>query len=88
MQSTGEVILKVVNASSQDLATDIRFDGLARLAGPAAAVVLTSGSPTDENSLANPTRVAPVERRLEVAGRGIHHTFPGNSVTVIRVKGE
>ena len=86
--ATGEVILKVVNASSHGLTTDIAFDGLAKLAGPASAVVLTSEKPSDENSLENPAKVAPVASGLEVAGGGIRHTFPGNSVTVIRVKGK
>ena len=86
VQSTGEVILKVVNASSRELATDVAFEGVARLAGPASAIVLTSGKPSDENSLEHPTRVAPVACSIEVAGGAIRHTFPGNSVTVIRVK--
>ena len=52
-KSSGDIILKVVNASAQALATDIGFSGIARLSGPARAVVLASYKPTDENSLAN-----------------------------------
>ena len=87
-KSSGDIILKVVNASAQALATDIGFSGIARLSGPARAVVLTSDKPTDENSLANPSRVAPVTLGIDVGESAIRHTFPGNSVTVIRVKGE
>lgn len=57
-----------------------------KLDGPASAVVLSSTSPSDENSLDHPTRVAPVSRSIDVAGETIRDTFPGNSVTVIRVK--
>ena len=86
VKSTGEVILKVVNASAYELATEIDVQGVTRLAGPATAVVLTSEQPTDENSLENPTKVSPVACRLEIPGSRFLHGFPGNSVTVIRVK--
>ncbi len=46
-----------------------------------------SDKPTDENSLANPSRVAPVTLGIDAGESAIRHTFPGNSVTVIRVKG-
>jgi alpha-L-arabinofuranosidase len=88
VKSTGELILKVVNTSEQDLATTIRFEGLSRLVSPARAIVLTSSKPTDENSLAQPNRIAPVASSLEVSGPTIHHAFPSNSVTVIRGRGE
>ena len=86
--SSGDIILKVVNASAQALTTEIGFNGIARLTGPASATVLTSDKPTDENSLANPSKVAPVVLGIAVGGSAVRHTFPGNSVTVIRVKGE
>ena len=87
-KSSGDIILEVVNASARALATDIGFRGIARLTGPARAVVLAADQPTDENSLANPSRVAPVTLGIDVGESAIRHTFPGNSVTVIRVKGE
>ena len=87
-RSSGDIILKVVNASSQALATDIGFSGVARITGPARAMVLTSEKPTDENSLTNPSKVVPIAQSMDVAGSSIHHQFPGNSVTVIRVRGE
>ncbi|MFO0891791.1 MAG: alpha-L-arabinofuranosidase C-terminal domain-containing protein [Isosphaeraceae bacterium] len=87
-KGSGTVILKVVNASTEPLATDIRVEGASKLSGPAAAVVLTSASPADENTLEDPTRVAPSSRSLPVSGNAIQHTFPGNSVTVIRARAE
>jgi alpha-L-arabinofuranosidase len=92
-KSSGDIILKVVNASPNALATDIGFRGIARLTGPAKTVVLTSEKPTDENSLTNPSRVAPVTRvgpaSVMVEGElAILYSFPGNSVTVMRVRAE
>jgi alpha-L-arabinofuranosidase len=87
-KSSGDIILKVVNASGQALATDISFRGIARLTGPARAVVLAADKPTDENSLASPSKVAPVTLGIDVGESAMRHSFPGNSVSVIRVKGE
>jgi len=87
-KSSGDIILKVVNAFGQALATDIGFRGIARLRGPARAVMLTAENPSDENSLFNPSKVAPVTLDIDVGAAAIRHTFPGNSVSVIRVKGE
>jgi alpha-L-arabinofuranosidase len=88
VKSTGELMIKIVNASPQELETDLRVDGVSKLASPARAIVLTSSKPTDENSLDHPTRVAPADCNLEVAGSSIRHTFPGNSVTVVRLRAE
>ncbi len=82
----GEVILKVVNVAADELATDIKLNGVSKVNGPAQAIVLASGSPTDENSLDNPTKVAPVTKTIDISGPNFRHVFPGNSVTVLRVK--
>jgi alpha-L-arabinofuranosidase len=82
-QKTGEVIVKVVNAAPNALETDINLSGLQKV-GSAEAIVLTSESPTDENSLDNPTKVSPKTQALTVTGSKFTHNFPGNSVTVLR----
>ncbi len=92
-RSSGDIILKAVNASGQALATEIWLPGVTRLIGPTRAVVLASEKPTDENSLTNPLKVVPVTQvgTASVMVNGVlavHQTFPGNSVTVLRMKGE
>lgn len=47
-----------------------------------------AGDPTDENSLENPTNVAPVTKQVRVNGTTIRYVCPGNSLTVLRVKAE
>ncbi|MFO1497528.1 MAG: glycoside hydrolase family 127 protein [Verrucomicrobiota bacterium] len=86
VESSGDVILKVVNSKADWLSTDVDLKGVASLAGPIQMQILTSASATDENSLEEPTRVAPVSRTLEVAGPRFRHFFPGNSLTVMRIK--
>jgi alpha-L-arabinofuranosidase len=76
------VIVKVVNVSSEALETDVHLEG-AR-ASKARRILLTSPRPEDENTLAHPTRVAPVTEEVKVAGSSLRQVFPGNSVTVLR----
>jgi alpha-L-arabinofuranosidase len=86
VRATGEVLLKVVNAAADPQETQILLHGAPRLAKTAQAIVLTSDSPTDENTLDQPTKVAPVTKFLEISGAAFGHTFPGNSLTVLRLK--
>ena len=58
--ATGEVILKVVNAASEALETEIEFAGTKAVREPATFIVLSSSHSTDENSLEAPRKVAPV----------------------------
>ncbi|HEY5909405.1 MAG TPA: alpha-L-arabinofuranosidase C-terminal domain-containing protein [Verrucomicrobiae bacterium] len=81
----GDLILKVVNASPDAQETEIKLTG-ARLGGTAKLTVLTSNDPQDENTLEQPTRVSPVEKTVSCAGSGLRHSFPGNSVTILRAR--
>ena len=82
--SSGDIIAKVVNASPDAVETDLRFDGAASLANSAKAIILTSASGDDENSLEHPEKVMPKSKELEVKNFTIHQSFPGNSLTIIR----
>lgn len=85
-QRTGEIILKVVNASAQPLETELVLSGVPKLAPTARLITLTHDDPTAENTLDHPTRVAPVETTLNVAGPTFSRVLPGNSLSVIRLK--
>lgn len=85
---TGDLIVKVVNAAAGPTETEINLKGAPKLAAAAAAIVLTSDSPKDENTLDEPTKVAPKNITLPVSDAKIKHAFPGNSFTVIRVKAD
>jgi len=80
-----EVILKVVNVSVSDQETDLLFDGR-KIRPTATAIVLASDRPEDENTLDQPQRVRPITRTLDHAGTAFRHTFPANSVTVLRLR--
>jgi alpha-L-arabinofuranosidase len=82
---TGDIILKIVNASSEPVETQIDLKGAGKLSGTGKAVVLTSASPLDENTLEEPTKVAPKNETVMLSGSAIRRSFAGNSFTVIRL---
>ncbi len=82
---SGDIILKVVNTAAGPTETTIDLAGVAAISGPARAMVLTSEKPTDENSLAEPRKVAPRTEELTLPGPHFTRSFPGNSLTVLRI---
>lgn len=86
LNATGEVILKVVNASPAAQEARIQLRGAKQVDSSAKVVVLTSAKGTDENTLAEPTKVSPVNRSIDSASADFRHAFPANSVTILRLK--
>ncbi len=84
-QKSGDVIVKIVNASAAELETELHLNGIKTPATTAQATILTSTKGTDENSLENPTKVSPHSESMEVTGSTLTHKFPGNSLTVLRI---
>jgi alpha-L-arabinofuranosidase len=84
-RSNGDIVLDVVNTSSDPQETRIHLDGISHLTDTAQEIVLTSGSADDENSLGEPPKVAPVARTMAVAGPNFTELFPANSLTMIRL---
>jgi alpha-L-arabinofuranosidase len=85
-EKTGDVIVKVVNTSTQPLETEVDLSGIKNLTGRGTAIVLTSESGTDENSLAEPTKVSPKTEPVSFSGTSLKRSFPGNSFTVLRLQ--
>jgi alpha-L-arabinofuranosidase len=84
-EKSGDLILKVVNASVEPLTTELDLTGAKDLTGKGMAIVLTADGATDENSLAEPMKVSPKTEPVEFSGTTITRTFPGNSFTVLRL---
>lgn len=82
-----ELILKLVNGSSEPQPVDLRIEGASVAEGPAAmATTLTSAGAMDENSLDEPLKVSPKPVAITVSKGVIHQELPANSFTVIRLK--
>lgn len=85
-EKSGDVIVKVVNASAKAIKTQIDLKDAKIFTGKGKAIVLTSASPLDENTLENPKKVYPKTEDVKLTGATCKRTFPGNSLTVIRFK--
>jgi alpha-L-arabinofuranosidase len=83
---SGDVIVKIVNASAGPMTARVDLLSSTNLAGTGTATVLTSGSGTDENSLDDPRKVSPKTEALNFDGASITRAFPGNSFTVLRLQ--
>lgn len=79
-----DIILKVVNTSGTDSATQVKLNGVKRVQ-PSAEAVTLKGLPDDENSLETPTKVAPIANSLALDSPNFVYTFPAHSVTVLRI---
>jgi alpha-L-arabinofuranosidase len=82
---TGDIIVKIVNASYNSLETLIEFKGTGNLTGNGNAIVLSSESPLDENTLEEPMKVSPKTENIKFPGTILKRSYPGNSLTVIRL---
>jgi len=82
---SGDIILKVVNTSANPVKSEIGINGAVNLAEIGKAIVLSSASPLDENTLEEPTKVSPKTEEIKLSGSVIKRTFVGNSLTVIRL---
>jgi alpha-L-arabinofuranosidase len=82
--STGDVILKVVNMTGAVLPYDISVKGVGELA-PTATMLLLSGELADVNSIDEPERVTPRKSVVTPSPNRLRVEFPAHSVTVIRM---
>ncbi|MGQ9523344.1 MAG: alpha-L-arabinofuranosidase C-terminal domain-containing protein [Armatimonadota bacterium] len=81
-----QIIVKAVNFSLREQPTEIAILGVRRLKSTGTAEVLTSADPNDENSFDQPTKVAPVTKRLRGISTTFTYTMPPYSVNIIRVE--
>jgi len=83
--AAGEIVLKAVNISDQPLQAAVALPGI-QAVKPVAKYELLTGRPEDQNSFAEPRKVAPVSGTIENAAPAFSHVFPARSVTVLRLK--
>jgi len=83
---SGDIILKIVNVSISSHDTQIDLRGAAPTIQSATATILTSADPTDENTLDQPEKVAPITRPVDITAPRFRYTFPAQSVTILRLR--
>lgn len=82
---TGEIIIKIVNTAATAIKTKVEINGSGKLSGAGKAIVLTSSSPLDENTLDLPAKVSPKIEKVKYSGSTITRVFPANSLTILRL---
>ena len=81
---SGDIILKVVNIFNVDQTMTVELVG-ADIQKVATGQVMT-GMPGDINSVDYPYNLVPKDFIVTDAGSNWKHTFPGNSITIVRFK--
>lgn len=84
----GDIGVRVVNISSLKQSVSIDLAGAVGSRYSGTAIHLSSINLDDENSLAEPTRVAPTERQVQNGGREFNYEVEGNSFTVLKLHPE
>jgi len=77
--------VKVVNASSKAQSLEIRLTGKDKPVGTAAVTTLSGHSTAETNSLADPTRIVPVQSEISDVSSDWRHTFPPYSIQVVDI---
>lgn len=85
-ETTGEEVIKFVNATEKPFTARIELAGAESVGRTGKAIVLTSGDPSNENSLDNPEKVVPEERVYKGFSDRFTYTFDPWSFTVLRIK--
>lgn len=79
-----EVIVKVVNATTNSVDASINLGGVRKVSA-GKLTLLTGENLNAQNTLDNPKQVSPVTQKLEVRSATFSHSFPANSVSVLRI---
>ena len=82
---TGDLIVKVVNASEKPFKAALQING-AQLLGSGELITLTADSLTAENSLEEPTKYIPQKTTLQGITNNSTIEFKANSISVLRLK--
>jgi alpha-L-arabinofuranosidase len=85
-QSSGELILKVINSGTKSAAATFDIAGSEYRASTPVVSVLTSASPRDNNSLDEPLKVKPASLTAPSLAENASWEFPPSSLTIIRIK--
>lgn len=84
-ERTGDVILKLVNTGSAKQETHVTLAGAQPISRSGKAFVLQSDDLKAENSLDQPTKLAPVESQVQFAGAEFSYSLLPRSFTVLRI---
>ena len=83
---TGEIFVKLVNATSDTKPVSVALDGAPDVRKIAKVVTLHANTLAATNSIDHPERIVPLESRFERAGGNFTYEMPPYSIQVIRLE--
>ena len=83
--TSGKLFFKVVNPGSAAQTVNISLKGVTDVKSEGKAVTLRASSPTDTNSISEPTKIVPVTEPLRNLSANFDYTFPAYSITVLEL---
>ena len=84
-ETAGEIIVKVVNGTDQPYRRSFQIDGTNGVM-PTGKVITLNGNANDENSFAQPTKLAPQTTMFGHFGKQFDYEFKPMSLTIMRIK--
>lgn len=85
-KSAGQVILKVVNMSSDNIDGAVDLRGAKNVSPDGSEILLDGKSPKATNTIDDPTNILPQKLPLTGAAAKFHHMFPPYSLSILRIK--
>ncbi len=85
-EKTGEIIIKLVNASAKPKTGSIELLGVNKISKTMAVTTLHSDDPASENSFAMPEKVSPVSTTMPITGKTISYQCAPYSFSILRIK--
>jgi hypothetical protein len=82
---TGMIYLKVVNAADEVQPVSVSIKGGRGADSTGKAIVLTSNSPQDTNTLSEPRKIVRITTPVSGLGRNFEYRFEPHSVTVLQI---
>lgn len=86
VNASNEVIVKLVNMTGDETNATIDLQGITGLTAGGKAFVIAGDSPTDQNDLAHPTKVATKEEAIDETSAKFDRKLAPWSVTLLRLK--
>jgi alpha-L-arabinofuranosidase len=86
VSNNGTVYVKVVNTAGFAQKTQMTINGAKSIAAHGNAIVLSSASARDTNTLSNPNKVVPITQAVNNISSSFSYTFPPYSVTILQLK--
>jgi len=83
---TGDLIIKLVNASGSKQASRVSLEGVRKVPSKATLIVLANSELNGVNTFATPQHITPVESQIALTGKEIGLELAPYSFSVVRVK--